>query len=382
MKFTKDIWIILISSFLYMCATMMINPIIAGYAGSLGAGATLMGFIGGLLFFSALCFRPFTGQLSDTITKRKLSVYGLIILIISTAGYMLSVNTVMLVISRAVGGAGFSCITVCMSTWLSGMFPRDKLGYGMGIYGMVNALCLAVGPIIGIELYKFVSYRSVFAVSLVMLVLCLVFVNLSNDKGEPSGGSKKYGKLEIIDVKVIPVAGIVMLMAMPYFATQTFLVQYVEVRELNVGVSLFFPAYAIALVILRLAFRNYFDVYPFRLFLYICLASEAVSIILLGNMNSNVILITAAVFLAGGYGIMCSVSQATAMLMADYDKRGLANSTYMFGLDIGTTLGALIGGFLFGNVPLEYFYYCFIVIVPLAIVIYLPYRERFRKLHE
>lgn len=36
----------------------------------------------------------------------------------------------------------------------------------------------------------------------------------------------------------------------------------------------------------------------------------------------------AALFMAGGYGIMCSVCQSTAILLAGPERRGLANSTY------------------------------------------------------
>ncbi|MCI8645576.1 MAG: hypothetical protein HFE76_02000 [Firmicutes bacterium] len=37
----------------------------------------------------------------------------------------------------------------------------------------------------------------------------------------------------------------------------------------------------------------------------------------------------ACIFMAGGYGIMCSVAQSTAILLAGEGRRGLANSTYM-----------------------------------------------------
>lgn len=53
---------------------------------------------------------------------------------------------------------------------------------------------------------------------------------------------------------------------------------------------------------------------------------------------------------------MCSVCQSTAMLLAGEGKRELANSTYYIGLDLGITLGPVLGGMLFGNLPLTWFY--------------------------
>ena len=55
---------------------------------------------------------------------------------------------------------------------------------------------------------------------------------------------------------------------------------------------------------------------------------------LLTFMENNVLMILAAVFMAGGYGIMCSVCQSTAMLLVGREKRGIANSTYYIGLDL------------------------------------------------
>ena len=59
-------------------------------------------------------------------------------------------------------------------------------------------------------------------------------------------------------------------------------------------------------------------------------------------MKNNFIMFFGALFMAGGYGIMSSVCQSTAILLAGEGKRGLANSTYYVGLDLGMTLGPVI----------------------------------------
>ena len=71
----------------------------------------------------------------------------------------------------------------------------------------------------------------------------------------------------------------------------------------------------------------------------------------------------------GGSGIMCSVCQSHAMLLADKNNRGLANSTYYVGLDIGMVLGPIIGGILYGNVDIAKFYPILAITVPMVIVV-------------
>ena len=69
----RDILLILIASFFYMASPMLVTPLIAGYAADLGAGAALMGMIGGLMNICSLFCRPFVGNLADKISKYRLS---------------------------------------------------------------------------------------------------------------------------------------------------------------------------------------------------------------------------------------------------------------------------------------------------------------------
>ena len=63
----------------------------------------------------------------------------------------------------------------------------------------------------------------------------------AENTGRGSADEKQKRRLELIDVKVIPIALIIMLFAIPYCATQSFLVTYAEVRGLNVLSEPVFP---------------------------------------------------------------------------------------------------------------------------------------------
>ena len=131
----------------------------------------------------------------------------------------------------------------------------------------------------------------------------------------------------------------------------------------------------IALVCMRMGFRNYFDKVPYRRFLAICTASAVVSMLLLDFAGHNLNLVGAAVCMAGGFGIICSESQATAMAMVDNTRRSLANNTYLIGLDSGMALGPMIGGFLYGHVAAQYFYPCLIATAVLSTTVYFIWKK-------
>ena len=373
----RDITLILIASFFYMASPMLVTPIIAGYSGDLGASAALMGMIGGLMNVCSLFCRPFVGNLADKISKYHLSFVGAACMTAACIGYIIAWDPAFLVIARVVNGVGFSCCSVCMSTWMSNLLPQEKIGSGMGLYGTMNALAMAAAPAIGVSMYQHIGYRAAFIVATVFAVCTMLMIQFVHDKGKPAVQSANVRKtIQLADRNVLPIAGIIMLFAIPYCATQSFLVSYVSAKQLNVTVSLFFPVYAAVLLVLRLSLRSLFDKKPFWFFMIGSSLSALVSIALLTTMRSTPVMLLAAAFMAGGYGIMCSVCQSTAILLAGPGKRGLANSTYYIGLDLGMALGPILGGVLYGSVSIGWFYPILALTVPIGVVVHWLSRKK------
>ena len=365
--YPKDIMLVLTATFFYMSSPMLVTPLITGFAENIGATAAVMGFVGGLMNLVSLFCRPLAGNLADRLSKYKVSFIGGVFMTAACVGYVFAPNEAVLLISLIINGFGFACCSVCMSTWMSNMLPKEKVGSGMGVYGTMNALGMALAPAIGVSVYQRFGYRTAFVIALVFSAAIMIVIQFIGDKGEPEETLTEEKKhFELIDVRVIPISFIIMLFAIPYCATQSFLVTYTEVRKLTVTVSMFFPFYAVVLIILRLTLRNLFDKLPFGVFLGASCVCELIAILLLAVMRNNVMMFLAAAFLAGGYGIMSSVCQSTAILLAGKEKRGLANSTYYIGLDLGMTLGPMIGGALYGGLDIRLFYPVLMVTMPLA----------------
>ena len=385
---SKNILLLLISGFFYFASPMLVTPLITGFSESLGASAAFMGMVGGMMNLCSLFCRPAVGSFIDRISKYRLSMAGLLLMTAASVGYLLSVSPFMVLFLRIVNGIGFSLCSSSMSTWFSLLLPPDRIGSGMGIYGMMNALAMAVAPSIGVVLYQTVGYRVSFVIAAIFTGLSLILIQFVADKGEPipRPASSKAGKSgeqrdrlrktpRIVEPKVLPIALIIMLFAIPYCATQSFIVRYTETRSLAVTVSLFFPIYAAALLILRLTMRNLFDRLRFPVFFTGSSICAFLAILLLALMRSNLPMCAAAVLMAGGYGIMSSVCQSRAIVMAGREHAGLGNSTYYIGLDLGMTLGPMLGGILYGSVDVRLFYPFLLLCVPAAVLVFLLNRR-------
>lgn len=376
--FTKDAILVLAASFFYMSSPMIVTPIITGFTGVLGGTGFLMGFIGGLVNLVSLGCRPLAGNLTDKIDKYHLSLTGSCLMLLGCIGYCAAPSISILVLARVINGIGYACCSVSMSTWLSMLLPKEKIGSGMGLYGTVQALGMAIAPSFGIKVQSIFGYRAVFFIAAAFSFITIMITRKIQNHGnavEIPNSSRNSG-IQIIDRSVLPIALNIMLFTIPYIATQSFLISFVAAKEIQVNTALFFPLYAIVLVILRAGFRNYFDKLPYRNFLFASIISSVIALLSLNFMRSNLLLVSAAIFMAGGYGIMCSVSQSSAILLAGSGKRGIANSTYYVGLDLGASLGAIIGGILYGSVDIHFFYPILMICPAFCIVVYFTFRKR------
>ncbi|KAB7787548.1 MFS transporter [Bifidobacterium cebidarum] len=386
-----SIILIMAAAFFYMSATMMGTTLIVGYSHTLGASGEFAGIIAGTMNIVSLFCRPWAGRLSDRISMKRFSAVALVLMIAANAGYMASPNATTLFAARIINGIGFSGLSVCLAAWMSSLIPLAHIGKAMGYYGLANALAMALGPAVGIRICSSSGYRAAFTVTTAALIAALIMVALVRKGGSrstqrahdeqpaptPTPTQQRqrptlHNRIEqVISIRVIPVAAVFMLFAIPYCATQSYIVTYTQARHLPVNVSLFFPLYAVALLILRVAMRNMFDRRSFRWFLWFCSACMIVALGALAALNNNAVLLVAAMFMAASYGIMSSVSQSDAVRLAGTGHGGRGNATYYIGLDLGMALGPIIGGTLYANVDLAWFYPILMLTMPIAIGIYL-----------
>ncbi|WP_333603753.1 MFS transporter, partial [Lactobacillus acetotolerans] len=86
--YTKDVILVMAASFFFMFSTMFVNPLINGYAKSLGASSAFAGLIVGIMSIAAMFLRPVAGNMTDKFSKYRLSLIGGILILIGVIGYV------------------------------------------------------------------------------------------------------------------------------------------------------------------------------------------------------------------------------------------------------------------------------------------------------
>ncbi|HJF88022.1 MAG TPA: MFS transporter [Companilactobacillus farciminis] len=370
--YTPNVTLVLIASFFYMMSSMLITPIIAEFTQNIGATSAIAGLIAGIMNITSLLLRPIAGNLTDRISKYKLTMIGASFLLLANLGYGLTTNLVIITALRIINGLGYTLCSVCMSTWIADLLPPNRVGAGMGIYGLANALGMACGPAISISLYKHVSHQSSFWLAAFCSLLLIIIIQFVSNRGLPTKSTKPTANrhLQIVQPKVVPIAIILLLFSLPYFATQTYLVSYIAQRHFSVSAGIFFPIYAIILLVLRLSMRDLFDRVPFKTFIKISLIGNLVGLLGLTHLTNWFFLIISTLGLAVGYGLMFSICQAKALMVVSPHEHGIANSTFYIGVDLGMSLGPITGGLISNFLPISWFYPMMMITLPLIVIIY------------
>lgn len=374
--YTKDVILVMAASFFFMFSVMFVTPLINGYAISLGASAVFAGIITGIMSVVSMFLRPVAGNLTDRFSKYSLSFIGGVLILIGVAGYCLSPSSNWLLIFRLINGTGFVLATVCMTTWLAFLVPRSHVGEAMGFYGLMNALAMALAPALAINLYKVIGYKSALWLAVVAAILMIISIQFVGDHAKPKINSSKKRKIKIIQKDAIPIALLTTFFAIPYFITQADIVVYVERQHFSIAVGYFFVIYAIALLLIRIGLKKYFDLIRFGFWFWLSLIATILFLIVAAFMVNNWLMGFAAIMLSIGYGVIYSVNQSTALMLAPIEEQGLASSTFYLGLDIGMAAGPMIGGVTAQNLAPAYFYPVLLVIVPIILIVCFVYRKK------
>lgn len=374
--YTKDVILVMAASFFFMFSVMFVTPLINGYAISLGASAVFAGIITGIMSVVSMFLRPVAGNLTDRFSKYSLSFIGGVLILIGVAGYCLSPSGNWLLIFRLINGTGFVLATVCMTTWLAFLVPRSHVGEAMGFYGLMNALAMVLAPALAINLYKVIGYKSALWLAVVAAILMIISIQFVGDHAKPKINSSKKRKIKIIQKDAIPIALLTTFFAIPYFITQADIVVYVERQHFSIAVGYFFVIYAIALLLIRIGLKKYFDLIRFGFWFWLSLIATILFLIVAAFMVNNWLMGFAAIMLSIGYGVIYSVNQSTALMLAPIEEQGLASSTFYLGLDIGMAAGPMIGGVTAQNLAPAYFYPVLLVIVPIILIVCFVYRKK------
>ena len=114
------------------------------------------------------------GSLADMFGRRLLYLVGLVVFTGSSMLCGFAVNTIMLILSRALQGVGGAIMFAVSLALLADAFRGKDRGVAFGVWGAITGLAVAIGPLLGGILTSGISWRWIFFVNAPVGVAALI----------------------------------------------------------------------------------------------------------------------------------------------------------------------------------------------------------------
>jgi len=327
------------------------------YVSMLGGSDFIVGLVTTLSTGAAVIIRPFSGFILDRFDRRNVLVLGLIIMAVTTLAYAVFPLMGIIIALRVIHGVGWGFGSSATTTLAADSIPRNRFAEGMGYVGLAASVAIAIAPALAVTLLQQVGANAMIFVAAASSVVALAlafFFRISNTQAQPahkneslSGGIRGLKLSDLFDRRALLPASMTILVTFSMTAISTFLVLHANARGVE-DVSLYFIVYAVVLMISRPIVGRFIDKVGFFIPGIIAMFGFSISLLLI-SVSSSLPMFCVAGGLAGlGLGTSMSNFQAMSVAAAPSQRRGVAMSTYLFGLDTGVAVGAMFSGFISG----------------------------------
>lgn len=360
--FNRNFIRIFITTVLVMTGNQIIMVVLPLYLDFLGKDPSVLGTATSLSALAAMLMRPFGGILTDRWSKKMVLILGAFIMILGMIGINMIPITFAIIAIRLIQGFGISGATTAQMAIAADVLPKSKLKRGMSYFGITSVLAAAFGPVIGIELivgdnYTWSWMGAVLIFGMAILIVSTISYKIEEESPIRTGDKNYEGSLfwRFYEKKAF-LPSLVQLIIMTGNAMIVFLPSYGRLIGID-NVGLFYTIQAITMFVANLLVGQVIDRVNNPLKLLIPgLSIFTLALFLLFMAQGPGLFFLAAVLYGTGFGTNMATMNVVIMSFAPYDRRGAASSTFLSSIDLGFSIGSLIGGIIIGSFGYKTFY--------------------------
>lgn len=340
------------SSFIKICLAnlfIFINfhlllPTFPFFVTHLGGDAVAIGVATALFSVAAIVSRPFLGWLTDTKGRCTMLVVGLVGIALIPMGYIFSAGIAVALILRTVNGVFHAASSNAANTWVTDIIPPQKMGEGLGMYGLSMAISTAIAPVLGLTLMNTWGFNPMFGLATVVAVIALL-LGVSIKKRDYAL-SKEPLRLDALFEKMSLPASITQFFFMvAYGVVEVFVAIYAASNNMPNG-GIYFIFVAVTTVLTRFLLGRSIDKYGEAKLVYTGNLATFFGILLLVFFHNTPSFVISALLVGYGFGTVQPSLQTMAMHAVAPTRRGAAASTFFVAFDLGIAVGGFLAGVL------------------------------------
>lgn len=311
----------------------------------------MAGMLTGIISVASLFSRPVAGKLlGGKISHKRILIIAELCSAITTPFYLIFTSYPLMILIRTIHGFFYGIASTCTVTMAGNTLSKERMGTGMGTFGIGMMITLGVSPTIATEIYSRIGAVEVFlfccATSVLAVVLSFIVPPIMPKAlPEESGSEAPRGIKSLILKRSLPSSLLNCAAQFAYASISTFIVVYGGSRGWG-QIGLFYLVYSFGSFIARPITGRIYDKHGMVPVVFLCTASFIVGIFMLALTTNFYLCLLSALFCCLGFGGGWSVYQADAINCDNPADRGRASSTYFMFSDTGAFLGALVAGYL------------------------------------
>jgi len=327
------------------------------YVHRLGGTEAEIGLVQGVYSAAGILCQPVIGLWLDRIGRRFFMALGVFLLIASSAAFLVSHSLALLAALRVVQGLGFSAFFVANYMHVVDLVPAERRGWALGIYGVSGFLGTALAPVAGEIMVRRLGFPWLFVLSVLLGGAAAWLVATTRGIRPPSMGegpridSLRAGLAEVLRLHM----ALVFFFGLGTGAMFTFLPTFGEGLGVH-SVSLFYTAYAIAAVGVRVGGGNLIDTRGRRATIIPSMFVQGVAAGLLTAMALLVrphmtlpvvpFLFLAGLLAGGAHGFLYPALAALLMDVTPEARRGSVVGIFSAVFLVGNALGSMVFGYV------------------------------------
>jgi len=305
---------------------------------------------------AALAVRPFSAYLADKFNRKPLYLLAYAFFVVVFISYPLMELLLLFALMRVLHGFAFGMVTTAGNTLIVDILPSSRRGEGLGYFGIANNLAMAIGPMIGLMLHESTgSFNIIFYSALTSGVVGFLFASQIITPQKLQTVNEPLSLDRFLLIKGLRAGFCLLLMAIPYGITTSYVALYAQEAHLKGSMGLFFSLMAAGMMISRtfsgtmvdrgkipqvITYGNIIVTIAFFLFAALGLYST-------NNLVFASIMLYVVAFLLGvGYGMIFPAYNTLFVNLAPNSRRATASSTYLTSWDVGIGFGLAFGGSL------------------------------------
>lgn len=361
--FSKNFILIVFANFFMFLGFQMTLPTLPLFINYLNGNEQLIGIVVGIFTFASLLIRPIAGHSLDSIGRKKIYLFGVIIFIFSVSiiGYLQGIF--LLLVLRVVQGVGWAFSTTASGTIATDIIPPARRGEGMGYFGLSGNLALAIGPTLGLTLVDKLEFTTFFLIC-GLCGLIAFFLSTQIKYKENVQKRVKTKKLDIYEKSAIKPSILIFFITFTFGAIASFLPLFTQSKGID-GIEWYFIFYAIFLIISRILSGKAYDNYGHKVVFIPGVTLIFIAMILLSWIPNTLVLLIAASIYGTGFGLVQPALQAWSVKDTQIHRRGMANATFFSFFDLGIGIGSI----LFGQIAFYYSYELIYITAALSVFI-------------